>query len=219
MGGRAACEVTLERDVAMTMRDGAKLRADIYTPVGSGPYPVLLMRSPYDKSVSEFESLLPPEWYARQGFILVIQDVRGCFESEGDFEPFAHEFDDGVDTIEHCARLAKANGTVGMYGFSYPGTTQLFAATRAPEALKAIAPAFTNDGIYEDWCYKNGAFQQCLSQVWATGLAIAEAFRRGEPADWRPAFKAFGGLPAEYDHLPLTDHPSLPRRFAPFYYE
>ena len=219
MAGRAACDVALERDVAMTMRDGTALRADIYTPVGAGPYPVLLMRTPYDKSVAEFESLLHPEWYARQGFIVVTQDVRGCFASDGEFEPFVHEFDDGVDTIKQCAALPTSNGKVGMYGFSYPGTTQLFPATRGPEALKAIAPAFTNDGVYEDWCYKNGAFQQCLSQVWAAGLAIAVAFRKGVPADWRPAFKAFAGLPGEYDHLPLTDHPSLPRDFAPFYYE
>jgi putative CocE/NonD family hydrolase len=177
------------------------------------------MRTPYDKGVAEFESLLHPEWYARQGFILVTQDVRGCFAPDGAFEPLAHGFDDGVDTIEQCAALAKSNGAVGMHGFSYSGTTQLLPATRGPQALKAIAPAFTNGGVYEDWCYKNGAFQQCLSQVWAAGLAIGEAFRCGEPADWRPALKAFDGLPGEYGHLPLTDHPSLSRDFVPLYYE
>jgi hypothetical protein len=216
---RANHAVTVARDVGMRMRDGVELKCDVYTPEGPGPYPVILMRSPYDKATSEFYSLLHPEWYARHGFIVVSQDTRGCFASGGDFVPFVHETRDGVDTIAQVARLPKSSGKVGMYGFSYPGLVQLLAAAERPAGLAAIAPAFTCDGAYEDWTYKNGALALAFIQSWAASFVVAEAFRKGTPADVRPAIKALNGIMAEYDHLPLDDHPALPRRFAPFYYD
>jgi len=212
-------DVVVERDVGMAMRDGVVLRSDIYRPKGGGPYPVLLIRSPYDKSTSEFFSLMHPEWYARQGLIVVTQDVRGCFASEGRFRPFHNETADGVDTIAACAALPGSNGKVGMYGFSYPGLVQLLAATERPAALGAIAPSFTCDGAYEGWTYRGGALQLAFVQSWAAALALPEVFRRGRAEDARPAIKLMNGIAAEYDHLPLTDHPSLWPAFAPFYYE
>ncbi len=212
-------EVEVERDVAMRMRDGVDLLADIYTPAGEGPFPVLLLRSPYDKSTSEYFSLLHPEWYARHGFIVVTQDTRGCYASGGRFEPFHHETADGVDTIAQCAALPKSSGKVGMYGFSYPGLTQLFPATQRPPALAAIAPTLTCDGLYQDWMHRNGVLQLAFVQTWAAALAIPEAFRHGGEADIRPALKALNAIAADYDHLPLTTHPGLGERFAPFYKE
>jgi hypothetical protein len=218
MGGNRH-KVSIARDVPMAMRDGVRLLADIYAPDRPGPWPVLLMRSPYDKSTSEYLSLLHPEWYARHGFIVVTQDVRGCFASEGTFRPFHHEALDGADSIEHCRILPGSNGRVGMYGFSYPGIVQLMAALHRPKGLAAIAPAFTCDGLYQDWTYKNGALQLAFAQSWASALAVPEAFRRGGDADIRAALAAAGGINGAYAHLPLDDHPSLDRRFAPFYYE
>lgn len=212
-------KVEVARDVAMAMRDGTRLLADIYTPAGPGPFPVLLMRSPYDKSTSEYFSLLHPEWYARHGLIVVSQDVRGCFASEGAFNPFHGEAEDGVDTIRHCAALPKANGRVGMYGFSYPGIVQLMAAIHLPAGLAAIAPAFTCDGTYADWTYKNGVLQLAFAQSWASALAVPEAFRRGDDADIARALGAAGAIAGSYGHLPIDDHPLIDRRFAPFYYD
>lgn len=219
MSGRHLHKVGVQRDVVLRMRDGIGLKADIYTPDAAGPFPVLLMRSPYDKSTSEFFSLLHPEWYARQGFVVVSQDVRGCFASEGDFDPLRHEAADGVDTIAACRRLPKVNGKVGMYGFSYPGIVQLMAAVHRPDGLAAIAPSFTGDGIYRDWMYKNGALQLAFVQSWAAALAVPEAFRRGDDEDIGKALRAAAGVAGAYDHLPLDDHPLIDRRFAPFYYE
>ena len=105
MSGRKYYDVAIEQNVAMTMADGVALMADIYRPVGEEAFPVLLMRSPYDKSTSEAFCLMVPEWYARQGYIVVSQDTRGRFESEGAFEPYHHETADGVETIAQCARL------------------------------------------------------------------------------------------------------------------
>ena len=105
-----AMPVTIERDVPATMRDGTVLRADVYRPTGpaaagsGGGVPVLLARSPYDKrvNVSTFGNS-HPAWYASHGYMVVIQDCRGRYTSGGDFYPFAHETDDGYDTVEWAA--------------------------------------------------------------------------------------------------------------------
>ena len=219
MSGRKYYDVAVEPNVAMTMADGVALMADIYRPVGEEAFPVLLLRSPYDKSTSEAFCLMVPEWYARQGYIVVSQDTRGRFESGGAFEPYHHEAADGVETIAQCARLPGASGKVGMYGFSYPGMTQLLAATKAPEGLAAIAPMLTGDGAYEDWTYQNGALRLAFIQSWVSELQLPEVFRNGTKAEIRPALKQFNHIACDYDHLPLTDHPLLPAEFAAFYYE
>ena len=82
-----------------------------------------------------------PSWYADQGYIVVIQDVRGRGTSEGVFRLFADDVADGEDTIAWAASLPGSSGAVGMYGFSYQGTNQLLAASSGAPALKALAPA------------------------------------------------------------------------------
>lgn len=213
-------EVELEKNVPIVMRDGVTLHADIYYPKGDEQFPVLLMRSPYDKSHSEFMSYLHPEWYARQGFIVVTQDSRGKFQSEGEFNPFHFERQDGLDTIEFVRKLPKSNGKVGMYGFSYVGATQLHPAIDNPEGLTAIAPAFTNDGYYEDWSYKNGALHLAFLQSWSALLSLDQAMRKGKPEAARKLMKINNSMiKEEYDHLPLTEHPLVDSDITPFYYE
>ncbi|MGH2350335.1 MAG: CocE/NonD family hydrolase, partial [Chloroflexota bacterium] len=92
--------VTVQRDVPSRMRDGVTLFADVYRPAGEGPFPVILMRLPYDKTQAENITYSHPSWYARHGYMVVVQDVRGCCVSEGGFTPFEHEAADGYDTIE-----------------------------------------------------------------------------------------------------------------------
>lgn len=212
-------EVKVERDVAVPMRDGVILRADIYSPVGDGAFPVLLMRLPYDKAVSESVGYMHPEWYARQGYIIVTQDVRGRYASEGSFEPFRHERQDGVDTIAFARSLPQCNGKVGMYGFSYVGATQLHPAIDCPEGLTAIAPGFTNDGYYEDWMVKNGALHLAFVQTWATSLAPDKAIREGNSAVAAELLQQMTLVREQYGYLPLDEHPSIRREYAPYYYE
>ena len=124
--------IKVDRDVPAKMRDGTSLYSDIYRPVGSGPFPVILMRLPYNKAKAEASAYAHPTWYARHGYLVVVQDVRGRWASEGEFYPFRHEITDGYDSVEWAARLPGANGKVGMYGFSYVGATQLLAAMMKP---------------------------------------------------------------------------------------
>ena len=212
-------EIGLETGVAMKMRDGVELQADIYTPKESGEFPVILLRLPYDKTTAESQAFLHPEWYARHGYIVVSQDVRGRGASGGDFEPFHNECNDGVDTIKACVKLNKSNGKVGTYGFSYPGQTQLLSAVKRPKGFTAMVPAFTSDGIYDDWTYKNGALHQAFVQSWSAYLAINEVFRKGKPADVRLVIQNLGAVCGTHDHLPITDHPNLPKKFNSFYHE
>ena len=137
-------KVVVERDAQCRMRDGTILRSDIYRHDEDGSYPVLLIRGPYDKRVglSTFGNS-HPAWFAEHGYIVIIQDTRGRFASEGEFYPFAHEAEDGFDSVEWAARVTGSDGQVGMFGFSYLGATQLLAATTRPPSLKAIVPGFT----------------------------------------------------------------------------
>src|SRR5687768_6769492 len=107
--------------LSMTTRDGVRLDADVYRPALPGDYPVLLMRQPYGRRIATTVCFAHPAWYAAQGYIVVIQDVRGRGTSQGSFVLFEQEMADGEDTVNWAAALAGSNGAVGMYGFSYQG--------------------------------------------------------------------------------------------------
>ena len=172
-GGRFSA--LIERDVPVPMRDGIVLRADVWRPAEDGRYPILLQRLPYDKSATEVTSVhsgLDPLRATEEGFVVVIQDTRGRFASEGAFDPFRCEAADGVDTIAWAAALPYGNGSVGMFGGSYFGATQLLAACEAPPALKAIAPAITASDYYEGWTYHGGVLQLGFV-LWWTLFALA----------------------------------------------
>lgn len=169
-----------ETGIACRLRDGVTLYADVYRPIDPpGACPVLLMRQPYGKALASTVTQAHPIWYARQGFIVVVQDVRGRGESGGVFDPFIHEADDGYDAVEWAARLPGSNGKVGMYGFSYQGITQWAAASAAPPALKAIAPGMCGADVYNGMIYPQGKFAVAELVPWGFQLARDEARRRG----------------------------------------
>ena len=135
--------VIIDRDVAATMRDGTVLRADIVRPDTTIPCPVLLCRTPYGKQSALISPFLDAVSAAAAGYLVVLQDVRGRGRSQGEWQPFVNEFDDGADTVAWAAEIAGSDGHVGMFGASYLGFTQWAAATRQPAALRAIVPALT----------------------------------------------------------------------------
>ena len=135
------CQVGKQPNVAARMRDGVTLYADVYRPKSAGSYPVILMRLPYNKDGAQVNVYARPEIYASHCYIVVIQDVRGQYKSQGELYPFRNEAQDGYDSVEWAAKLPGSTGKVGMYGFSYVGATQWLAATRKPPSLAAIAPA------------------------------------------------------------------------------
>jgi uncharacterized protein len=210
-------EVVVQHDVPMKTRDGVTLFADIYRPKSDDKLPVILMRTPYDKNVGWAVS--PAYQIARRGYVVVIQDVRGRYTSEGEWYPFRHEQADGYDTVEWVAALPYSNGKVGMIGASYVGATQMLAAIAQPPHLTAIAPNVTASNYHDGWTYQSGAFEQWFDQNWTSQLAqntlqrlIEENTdaRRGVPtlplADY-PVFN-FGQLPAEGQ---------LTSKIAPYY--
>ncbi|MDY7015701.1 MAG: CocE/NonD family hydrolase, partial [Cyanobacteriota bacterium] len=145
---------------SLHVRDGTRLDADIYRPDSGDRFPVLLMRQPYGRAIASTVVYAHPRWYAARGYIVVVQDVRGRGTSQGEFRLFEREAEDGFDTVEWAAQLPGSTGEVGMYGFSYQGMTQLYAASARPSALKVLCPGMVGYNLYSDWAYENGAF--CL---------------------------------------------------------
>jgi hypothetical protein len=167
-------EVTVERGVAVKMRDGVVLRADIYRPQAEGKFPVLLQRTPYNKGGGcDFCSKA-----AARGYVAIIQDVRGRYTSEGEWYTFKHESQDGYDTVEWAAALPYSNGKVGMFGGSYVGATQMLAAIAQPPHLAGIFPVVTASNYHDGWTYQGGAFEQWFSESWTSGLAQDTLDRR-----------------------------------------
>jgi putative CocE/NonD family hydrolase len=122
--------VKIDFDVPATMRDGTILRANVFRPSDHGDFPIALNRTPYGKDFTTANPTLDAVRLARAGYIVMIQDVRGRFNSEGEWYPLRHETSDGYDTVEWAARLAGSNSCVGMFGASYTGFTQWTAATQ-----------------------------------------------------------------------------------------
>ena len=201
-------ETIVQETLEARMRDGTVLRTDVWRPAGGGKHPLLLIRLPYDKSQSEDLCYAHPAWYARRGYAVVTQDVRGRWDSEGEFTPFAHEGDDGEDTMAWLQSLPFSNGRIGMYGFSYPGHTQLQIAVRKPEGLRCMVPALTSPDLYEGWAYNNGAFALAFNASWATFLA-GDLVRRRDP-DLEPTLAAmYANMNDYYWWLPLSTIPNL----------
>lgn len=199
--------------------DGVRLDADCYRPAycdPEQPLPVLLMRQPYGRSIASTVVYAHPAWYAAQGYMVIIQDVRGRGTSEGEFRLFVHEEADGLETIAWAAQLTGSNGRVGMYGFSYQGMTQLYGA-KAP-ALVTLAPAMVGYDLYGDWAYEGGAFLWQLNLAWAIQLAAETARQQGDEATFLRLAQAAQNLPLTGD-VPLE--PSLLRELAPtaFYWD
>ncbi len=173
-------DIWIERAVPCYLRDGTRLDADIYRPDTDEPLPVLLMRQPYGRQIASTVTYAHPAWFAHQGYLVVVQDVRGRGTSEGLFNPFVQEVDDGYDAVEWAARLPGSSGRVGMYGFSYQGSTQWAAAAAAPPHLVAIAPAMCAADLYHGWFYPLGRFALGSELPWACQLARDTARRAGD---------------------------------------
>ena len=159
--------VTFERNVAMKTRDGVTLYADIFRPKADGQFPVLLQRTPYDKNNGVSFGLQG----AARGYVMIIQDVRGRYTSEGEWYVFKHESEDGYDTVEWAAALPYSNGKVGMWGGSYVGATQMLAAIAHPPHLAGLCAVVTASNYHENWTYQGGAFEQWFGESWTSALA------------------------------------------------
>lgn len=208
----------IKQMVSMETRDKVRLDADIYRPDTDEELPILLMRQPYGREIASTVVYAHPRWYAAQGYIVVIQDVRGRGTSEGKFDLFTHEVADGLNAIDWASQLPNSTGKIGMYGFSYQGMTQLYTAANQPECLKAIAPAMAAYDLCTDWAYENGAFCLFANLAWAIQLA-------GETARLEKNEAAYLKLRTAFNNLPLNGsipaNPELMKKLAPdsFYHQ
>jgi hypothetical protein len=145
-----------DTNVAVAMRDGVVLRADVWRPAMDGRHPVLVYRTPYGKHQADAALSTARKAVAR-GYAVVLQDVRGRYASDGEYLPYQQEGHDGYDTIEWAARQPWSNGSIGTYGLSYPGAAQWLAAIESPPHLKAMVPAMTFASPSQFW-YSGGVW-------------------------------------------------------------
>jgi len=183
----------VDRDVAMAMRDGVVLRADIYRPEAGAPVPAIVNRTPYDRTSPLIQlAAIEPERVVDAGFALVCQDVRGRFTSDGEFYTFFSDGKDTFDTVEWTAAQPWCDGAVGMAGRSYAAAVQWLGAAERPPHLRAISPIVTGSDYYHGWIYEGGAFQLGFNVFWVMLMS--------DPG-------AAGKLDDVYRHLPLRTLP------------
>jgi len=211
--------LNLTKDVAVPMRDATILRADVLLPSSAGRFPVLIYRTPYGKQFALKEYKTFKKAVAR-GYAVVIQDVRGRYASDGEFNPYQNEGRDGYDTIEWTAGQPWSDGNVGTFGLSYPGAVQWLAAVEDPPHLKAMVPAmtFSTPG---NFFYSGGVFDgSWLDWIW---FNIAPDVRRRKnlpgPKTYEEAASTWKSTHERMQSfLPLSELPDL-KQVAPFYYE
>ena len=217
--------VKVETNVPVPMRDGTLLYADVYLPEGSGPFPVILQRTPYDKSAPASMTALNPLKAAQRGYALVVQDTRGRYASEGEFYAFRDEINDGYDTVEWAASRPWSSGKVGMYGGSYVGATQWLAAMARPPHLAAIVPNVTASNYHQGWTYQGGAFELGFNVSWTLrALALANLENISSLKDVsaerrRELVEAIDSMESSFRYLPLKDFPYLGEGLADYYYD
>ena len=214
----AQARVQVDTGIAVPMRDGVVLRADLWRPNQDGRFPVLVYRTPYGRSGAGAAELVRAA--VGRGYAVVLQDVRGRYGSNGEFEPYRHEGKDGYDTIEWAARQPWSTGDVGTFGLSYPGAVQWLAAVEQPPSLKAMVPAMTYHAPESFW-YSGGVWDgSWLDWTW---LNIAPDLRRRlrvpGPQTWEAADIAWRrDGPAARRHRPLRTLPDF-KAIAPWYYD
>lgn len=173
-----------EADVAVPMRDGVTLRADVWRPDDKAKHPVLVYRTPYGKHLAVAAQSTARKAVER-GYAVVMQDVRGRYASDGEYLAYQQEGKDGYDTIEWAATQPWSNGSVGTFGLSYPGAAQWLAALERPPHLKAMVPAMTFASPMQFW-YSNGVWDQSWLTWIYTNIAPDRRRRLGQPpgAPW-----------------------------------
>ncbi|QYN33589.1 CocE/NonD family hydrolase [Pseudonocardia sp. DSM 110487] len=210
----------VEVDVPVPMRDGVALATNLWRLEGPGPFPVLLVRTPYGKDdAGTFGNPKLPDVFAlvEAGYAVVAQDVRGTSRSPGTFVPHVHEGSDGFDTLQWLAGQPWCDGAVGMWGGSYMGFTQWQAAVRGAPALRAIAPVMSSADPYRaPWYSSGGALSQDAVLTWGTLSALRNLGRdltdgRGDESDARVLMAGLADPRLLHEPLPVAERDAMTR--------
>ncbi|MGM7719667.1 CocE/NonD family hydrolase [Metabacillus sp. Hm71] len=209
-------QIIVEKNVPCLLSDGTILYSDVYRPYDGQQYPILLTRLPYNKNDPYYSHrYLDTNRLVENGYVVIIQDVRGRFASEGDFYPFKYEGKDGFEAIEWAARLPYSNGRVGMFGLSYYGFTQLLAAAENPPHLKAIFPAQTFNDLRAGSFFQNGAYGLGMNMTWALESIAPDAIRRKftDPEEYKHKIlqlaETIDNIEEEFRFYPIKEWPAL----------
>jgi uncharacterized protein len=234
-------QVSVERNIPITMRDGAVLPADHYFPKTQGDYPTILVRSVYGRG---YDIGFPVGWvfsemwtvFAERGYHVLVQTTRGRLDSGGTFEPLVDSRNDGQTTIEWIGKQSWFNGSLGMWGQSALGYVQFAAAPDAPDYLKAIMPGIITSSGY-NLVYPGGAFAFDTMLRWSQ--LVTRVNRKNQRASWEivnriSPKKQIEILQNAFKHLPVgsADEPASgqavhyyrkwvnqPRRSDPYWQE
>jgi putative CocE/NonD family hydrolase len=181
-------EVDMQLDVKVPMRDGVHLSTDIYSPQSSGSFPTVLIRTPYSNNTDAL--IEKGRRLANNGYVCVIQDVRGRWDSEGEYYPF-REGPDGHDTQEWIGQQAWSNGKIGTSGGSYLGTVQWQSAPLGSQYLTCMAPRVICNNYYTGLVYPGGVFQLNVLLTWG----MRTTGRTAQSIDFHNWTEAFRTLP------------------------
>ena len=165
----ATAQIQQHLDLRVPMRDGIELSANLWLPDGAGPHPTVLVRTPYIKANERYPEL--GKQYAGRGYAFIVQDARGRGDSDGQFDFFFADGEDGYDTIEWIARQPWSNGRVGMVGGSYLATVQWLAVREGAPNLVCMIPQAPGGNYFDELPYIGGAWLMKWSLDWINGTS------------------------------------------------
>jgi uncharacterized protein len=190
-------EVRLLHDQRVPTRDGITLSADVYLPRGGGALPAIVQWTPYESTRERF--IAWGVWFARRGYAAVVVDVRGRYESDGEFYAWTKDGVDAHDTLTWVAAQQWSNGRVGTWGRSYGGLVQWQLAHLGHPNLQCIAPQVIHDDYFWDGYFTGGAFQLALTlgaaALWSSALSLITG----------PSARDIVLNDRVFRHLPLVD--------------
>lgn len=219
-------EIIIDRDIWVPMRDSVLLATDIYRPSDNEKHPILVHRLPYDKSYAWIAAglMFNPLEAVERGYVVVIQDTRGRHNSEGVWNPFFHEAEDGYDTVEWAASQPWSDGNVGIYGSSYMGVTTWQTVITNPPHLKAAIAYLTGSNYHNGWTYSGGAFELGFNLWWTWFLAGDTLMRlKLSPDELNQALAEWDKLNTGFieaaKYLPLKNQPAFQKGVATYWRE
>ena len=185
-------DVDMRLNEIVPMRDGVNLSADLYLPTTTGPFPTVLIRTPYSNNSADI--IRRGRALANRGYVCAIQDVRGRWDSEGDYYPFFNEANDGYDTQEWIGHQSWSNGKIGMSGASYSAAVQWLSAPLRSKFLTCIVPRVMCNDYFEGLVFPGGAMQLNVAITWGMRTRARTA-QNIDFHNWTELFRT----------LPLTD--------------
>jgi hypothetical protein len=159
-----------DKSLTTELRDSVNLATDIYLPEGEGPWPFILIRTPYNKNGLESRA----KFYTDNGYGFAGQDCRGRYASEGHYNPYENDMEDGYDTVEWLAAQSFCNGMIGMTGDSAPGITSNLAAAANPPHLRAAFVTIAGQSLFYEARFIGGVFKESQAGGWLRGQGVPE---------------------------------------------